>query len=97
MQTMLGINRQQTSRMVNKMENFSLNTAKSFLGKNVNLHMKDGAVIVNVQLTKIRKSALGKGKLIEYVPYGNHTTTRIPLRSISWAELLNLNFFQTAG
>ena len=30
------------------MERFGLNTAKSFLGKNVNLHLKDGSVIVNV-------------------------------------------------
>ena len=78
------------------MENFSLNSAKSFIGKNVNLHLKDGAVIVNVQLTKIRKGMIGKGMLVEYVPYGNRKTARIPLRNIAWAELLNLDFFQTA-
>lgn len=79
------------------MENFSLNSAKSFLGRNVNLHLKDGAVIVNVQLTKIRKGVIGKGMLVEYVPYGNRKVARIPLRNIAWAELLNLAFFQTAG
>jgi hypothetical protein len=76
------------------MENFSLNSAKSFLGKNVNLHLKDGSVIINVQLTRIRKGDLGKGKLVEYVPYGNRKLVRIPLRNIAWAEMLNLMLMQ---
>jgi hypothetical protein len=79
------------------MENFGLNSAKSFLGKNVNLHLKDGSVIINVQLTGIRKGDFGKGNLLEYVPYGNRKITRIPLRNIAWAELLNLNLMQTSG
>jgi hypothetical protein len=76
------------------MENFSLNSAKSFIGKNVNLHLKDGSVIINVHLTSIRKANLGKENLIEYVPYGNHKQTRIPLRSVAWAELLNINLME---
>ncbi len=79
------------------MESFSLNSAKSFLGRNVNLHLKDGAVIVNVQLTKIRKGEVGKSKLLEYVPYGNHKIAHIPIRNVAWAELLNLNLFQAAA
>jgi hypothetical protein len=79
------------------MESFSLNSAKSFLGKNVNLHLKDGAVIVNVQLTNIRKNDFGKGSLIEYVPYGNRKSACVPLRHVAWAELLNLSLMETAG
>jgi hypothetical protein len=79
------------------MENFSLNTAKSFLGRNVNLHLKDGAVIINVRVTGIRKGEFGKGNFVEYVPYGNRRMNQIPLRNIAWAELLNLNLMQTAG
>ena len=78
-------------------ENFSLNSAKSFLGRNVDLHLKDGAVIINVQLTRIRKGDLGKGKFLEYVPFGNRKVALIPLRNVAWAELLNLSLFQTAG
>jgi hypothetical protein len=78
------------------MENFSLNSAKSFLGKNVNLHLKDGAVIINVQLTGIRKSDFGKGNLVEYVPYRNRKIACIPLKNIAWAEMLNLSLMQTA-
>ena len=79
------------------MENFSLNSAKSFLGKNVNLHLKDGAVIINVRLTGIRKGDFGKENLVEFVPYGNRKSSQIPLKNIAWAELLNLNLMQTAG
>jgi hypothetical protein len=75
------------------MENFSANSAKSFIGKNVNLHLKDGAVIINVQLTRIRKGA-GRNSLIEYTPYGNRRATRIPLRNVAWAEMLNRNIMQ---
>jgi hypothetical protein len=72
------------------MESFSLNSAKSFIGKNVNLHLKDDSVIVNVHLTKIQKGAFGKGNLIEFTPYGERKSSLIPLRNVAWAELLNL-------
>jgi hypothetical protein len=77
------------------MENFSANSARSFLGRNVNLHLKDGAVIINVQLTGIHKGA-GKNSLIEYAPFGNRRVTRIPLRNIAWAELLNSDIMRTS-
>jgi hypothetical protein len=79
------------------MDSFSLNTAKSYLGRNVNLHLKDGAVIVNVQLKRIRKGEVGRRPLLEYVPYGNRKTARIPIRNVAWAELLNLNFLRAAA
>ncbi|MGA3059807.1 MAG: hypothetical protein ABSD92_05500 [Candidatus Bathyarchaeia archaeon] len=78
------------------MENFSINSAKSYIGKNVNLHLKDGAVIINVQLKGIRKDS-GKNSLIEYAPDRKHRTTRIPLRNVAWAELLNSNFLRRAA
>lgn len=79
------------------MENFGLNSARSFLGKNVNLHLKDGSVIVNVQLTGIRRGDFGKGNFVEYVPYGNYKISKISLRNIAWAESLNLAFLQSAS
>jgi len=78
------------------MESFSLNSAKSFIGKNVNLHLKDGSVIINVHLTSIRKDTFGKNNLVEYAPYQNHKLTRIPLRTVAYAELLNLSLMKTA-
>ncbi len=80
------------------MENFSLNSAKSFIGKNVNLHLKDGSVIINVQLKSIQKGGnLGKGNLVEYIPYRNQKLSRIPMRNVAWAEMLNLNLMQIVG
>ena len=42
------------------MESFSMNTAKSFLGKNVNLHMKDGSVIITFNWQKSTKTSSGE-------------------------------------
>jgi hypothetical protein len=72
------------------MESFSGNSAKSYLGKNVNLHLKDGAVIVNVHLKKLCKHAGKNNNQIEYT-LGNRRTNKIPLRSIAYAETINSN------
>lgn len=82
--------------MVIWMESFSCNSAKSYIGKNVNLHLKDGAVIVNVHLTKIHKAAGKNNNLIEYA-HGNRKSTRLPLRNIAWAEMLNLSLMKRSA
>ncbi len=74
------------------MEKFSINTAKSYLGKNVNLHLKDGSVIINVQFSEILKDEFRRETFVKCVPYRKKDSFRIPLKSIAWAELLNLNF-----
>jgi hypothetical protein len=79
------------------MEGFGLNTAKSFINRNVNLHLKDGSVIVNVRVSEIMKGELGRERILACVPYGNRTTVRVPLKSVAWAELLNLSFILTSG
>jgi hypothetical protein len=91
LQTMLVKHSRQRGRVVSNMESFGLNSAKSYIGKNVNLHLKDGSVIINVHLNGIRKGSYGKTNLIEYVPYGNRKSAIIPLRNVAWAELLNMN------
>ena len=74
-----------------------MNSAKSFLGKNVNLHLKDGSVIINVQLTSIQKGGnLGKGNEVEYIPYGNKKLSRVSLRNVAYAELLNISLMNKA-
>jgi len=79
------------------MDGFSVNVARSFLGKNVNLHLKDGSVIINVQLAEIQKDEYKRENFVMCAPYGNRGTFRIPLKSIAWAELLNLNLILTGG
>ncbi|MEM3703644.1 MAG: hypothetical protein QXX79_04415 [Candidatus Bathyarchaeia archaeon] len=76
------------------MEGFSLNVAKSFLRKNVNLHLKDGSVIVNVQVAEIQKDALKGEIFVKCIPYGKVGTLQIPLRNIAWAKLLDLNLIE---
>lgn len=73
------------------MERFNLNVAKSFLGKNVNIHLKDGSVIVNVRFLEFMKDKFGKETFVRCVPYGKMNELKVPLRSIAWAEQLNLN------
>ena len=73
------------------MEKFSMNTAKSFLGKNVNLHLRDGSVIINVQLSELQKDEFRRETFVKCVPYGKGNEFRIPLKSISWAEQLNVS------
>ena len=79
------------------MESFSSNSAKSYIGKNVNLHLKDGAVIVNVHLTKLHKAAGKNNNQIEYVSQGKGKAARIPLKIVAWAEMLNINLMQRAA
>jgi hypothetical protein len=79
------------------MERFSVNTAKSFLGKNVNLHLKDGSVIVNVLLSEIQRDEYERKAFVECVPFGNKNSFKVPLKSVAWAELLNLNLILTSG
>jgi hypothetical protein len=78
------------------MDMSSLNVAKSFLGKNVNLHLKDGSVIINVQMVEIQRDEFFIERFVKCVSYGNRNTLRVPLKSIAWAELLNLNLILTS-
>ena len=71
-----------------------MNVAKSFLGKNVNLHLKDGSVIVNVQLVEIKRDEVRKEVFVNRVSYGKGNTLQIPLRNIAWAKLVDLNIFE---
>lgn len=73
------------------MDSFNLNVARSFLGRNVNLHLRDGSVIVNVQLAEIQRDKMRKEVFIRCVPYGKGKMLQIPLRKIAWAKLVDLN------
>jgi hypothetical protein len=79
------------------MERFNVNTAKSFLGKNVNLHLKDGSVIVNVLLSDIERDEYARHASVQCVPYGRKSAFKIPLKNVAWAELLNLSLIMTSG
>lgn len=77
------------------MESFCANSARSYLGRNVNLHLKDGAVIVNVHLTKLHKAAGKNNSQIEYASSGSQKASRLPLRYVAYAEMLNGNLMSS--
>ncbi|MEM2517433.1 MAG: hypothetical protein QXO49_00535 [Candidatus Bathyarchaeia archaeon] len=79
------------------MKGFTLNVARSFLGKNVNLHLKDGSVIVNVQVAELRRDKLKGEVFVKCTPYGKAGALQIPLRSIAWAKLLDINLIEASG
>ena len=93
----VGANWQTSISNGENMEGFSLNTARSFLGRNVNLHLKDGSVIINVELAGIMKDEFRRENIVTCVPYGNRTALRVSIKNIAWAELLNLNLILTGG
>ena len=76
------------------LQSFGINCARSFVGKNVNLHLKDGSVIVNVLLEEIQEEELNRQRFITCVPYRDKNAFRIPLKNIAWAESLNLNLIK---
>ncbi|MBS7636216.1 hypothetical protein KEJ37_02535 [Candidatus Bathyarchaeota archaeon] len=76
------------------MNGFNLNVARSFLGKNVNLHLKDGSVIVNVQLAEIQRNKIQNEVFVKCISYGKGNMLQIPLRSIAWAKLVDLNIVE---
>ncbi len=78
--------------MVSKIDKFCLNTAKSLLGRNVNLHLKDGSVIINVLLAEIQRDDYERNAFVKCVPYRARSPIKIPLKSVEWAEMLNLTF-----
>jgi hypothetical protein len=92
-----GVNWQTETSSGENVEGLSLNTARSFLGRNVNLHLKDGSVIINVQVAGIMKDEFRRNNLVTCVPFGNRATLRVPIKNIAWAELLNLNLILTGG
>jgi hypothetical protein len=78
-------------------ERFGLNTARSLLGRNVNLHLKDGSVIVNVLLSKIGKDEYRRKIVVECIPYGDRSPFTVLLKSVAWAEQLNLDLILIDG
>jgi hypothetical protein len=80
-----------------KLESFSANSARSFIGRNVNLHLKDGAVIINVQLKKLHKGVGKNNNLIEYSLTGKQKVTLVPLKNVAWAEMLNVDLMKNSA
>jgi hypothetical protein len=59
---------------------FSANCARSYIGKNVNLHLKDGSTIINVKVKSLENKIL--------ICEGPHPlpTIQVYIREIQYAE-----------
>lgn len=71
------------------MEHFNLNVARAFVGRYVNLHLKDGSVIVNVYVTDARREDEDGRPAIFCITKPRKPTLRVFLKEIEWMEQLN--------
>jgi hypothetical protein len=74
------------------MNRIDLNVARSHIGQKVNLHLKDGSVIVNVIVTKAGRIIYGfepNRSVLHFAQSVRGKVSRIPLKEIEWMEPLS--------
>jgi len=74
------------------MHRIDLNMARSHIGRKVNLHLKDGSVIVNVLITNAGRNLYGLGpnrSMLHFTARINRKISKIPLKEIEWMEPIN--------
>jgi flavoprotein len=74
---------------------FDLNWARSNIGRKVNLHLKDGSVIVNVLITNALRSSQKSSVLYYTIPL-RKKFGKVHLREIAWAERLDSHLLMTS-
>jgi hypothetical protein len=62
--------------------------ARPYVGRHVNLHLKDGSVIINVLITKVQRKNHRKETFLCYAAPSKRIL-EVPLKEIDWAEPLN--------
>ena len=70
-------------------ERFNLNVARAFVGRHVNLHMKDGSVLVNVYVADAKKQGESGKHAILYITKPKTSPLQVYLKEIEWMEQLN--------
>ncbi len=71
------------------MEHLNLNVARAFVGHHVNLHLKDGSVLVNVYVADARREKDDGKPSVLCVAQRRRSPLRILLKEIEWMEQLN--------
>jgi len=74
--------------MVKALEKLNITSARPYIGRHVNLHLKDGSVIINVLITDVQRNIYGKKISLCYVAPSKRVL-EVPLREVEWAEPLN--------
>lgn len=74
------------------MHKIDLNVARSHIGRKVNLHLKDGSVVVNVLITSAGRNLYGQEpnrSVLHFTAPINRKINKIPLKEIEWMETLS--------
>ena len=71
------------------MERFNLNVARAFIGRHVNLHLKDGSVLVNVYVADAKREKEDDKPTVFCITQPREPALRIHLKEIEWIEQLN--------
>lgn len=74
------------------MHRIDLNMARSHIGRKVNLHLRDGSVIVNVLITNAGRNLYGlepNRSVLHFTAPIKGKISKIPLREIEWMEPVN--------
>ncbi|MCW3985475.1 MAG: hypothetical protein NWE91_03570 [Candidatus Bathyarchaeota archaeon] len=71
------------------MERFNLNVARAFIGRHVNLHLKDGSVLVNVYVADAKREKDGGKPAVFCITQPRRPPLTILLKEIEWMEQLN--------
>ncbi len=70
------------------MDRFNLNVARAFIGRHVNLHLKDGSVLINVYISDAKRED-GRKPAVYCIAQHRKLPLRIFLKEIRWMEQLN--------
>ncbi len=71
------------------MERFNLNVARAFIGRHVNLHLKDGSVLVNVYVTDAKREEDSDKPAVFCIVQPKKPLLTVFLKEIDWMEQLN--------
>jgi len=78
---------------LSKKNGMRLNSARAMVGRHVNLHLRDGSVIVNVRVVEALR---GSPSVLFYKTVTKSRRHRVSLRDVAWLEPLNLYLFTLA-
>ncbi|MEE8632830.1 MAG: hypothetical protein V3T10_05985 [Candidatus Bathyarchaeia archaeon] len=65
---------------------FNLNAARAFVGRNVNLHLRDGSVLVNVYVADAKREMESGKPAIFYRSRSKRPSLKLLLRDVDWME-----------
>jgi hypothetical protein len=65
---------------------FNLNAARAFVGRNVNLHLKDGSVLINIYVADAKRETVSGKPAIFYKSGSRKSSLKLLLREVDWME-----------